>query len=432
MEDTVLPNPGGHTAVPAAAAGSPRTSRLHVVPSSVLAQLLDALAGHVEETADEMALLIQDEFELYRTFESPEAERAWRNGLCATLALFVRLQQEERGLDREETAFIEHIGETRADQRFPLDVVLGSVRLAMHVALGAVHRIAERSKDGDNDAAVSDTFHVVSLRMTQFINAFSTALSNGYFRRVEERVRALERDRAMFVDDWLAGAYVDDDDIRRAILPLGLDLSDGLGVVLVPTAGITSHLMVAHASNALGPVVAAPVASAAVPHVVLVVRARTRAEWRTVQEQLGAVITGYHMRVLVQGPGLAVRDVPARYVEAAAMLHLLDNADVRGRVVHACGLAPAHLVASGAGTARAVIEREILDPLRARPNAEKLLFYLQALVLHGSAKAVAGACRVDVRTVRTHKRDIEQVTGRSFEHAGDAVWLGLAAMIAAL
>lgn len=74
----------------------------------------------------------------------------------------------------------------------------------MHVASSAMHRGASELRcDVDFERAFED----MSLRMTRFVNAVSTAISSGYVARSEARARTLERERAQFGSDLLAGAF---------------------------------------------------------------------------------------------------------------------------------------------------------------------------------------------------------------------------------
>lgn len=394
---------------------------------NLLLPMLDRLGNVVAKTAEQMALAIQREFSFYRHFANDQEERIWRSGLRATLELFVKIAKANCDLSDDERRMIGAIGETRAEQGVPLDAVLGSVRIAMHVALCAVRR--EATDDLRDSFGFEDAFDELSLRMTRFVNAVSTELSNGYIARSEAWATSLERDRAQFGSDLLAGTLRTYADVVAHADMLRLAIPRTLGLVLVPASGPTHALLAADLGRAVPSALVVPIGSE-VPHTVLIVPAGTACDWNEATTRIADVVVRHRVTAVVAGPCDEPQEWHTRYVEAAAVIGLVA-AFAEGRsIVDAQELLPAQLVATGAPVLLHALDREVLLPLRQHRKGQKLLVALDALMrMHGSPKAAARLLGVMPETARTYRATIEETTGLRFDSPSNAMRLGLAWLV---
>lgn len=390
---------------------------------TILPALFDCLAAVADDTADDMARTIQRQYREYRDFPNDEEERAWRAGLRATLGLFLEVARANRSINAAEQRRIAAIGETRAGQGVPLDVVLGSVRLAMHGALSAVRRHAHELRDA---SGFEDAVEEMSLRMTRFVNELSNEISRGYIARSEARATSLERERAQFGSDLLAGAFPTYADIRHHGEVLGFTTPPTLGLVLVPGPGAAHALLAADLAEELPLALIVPIGWGSDPHTVLVVPATTNGEWSEATKRVADVMARHRVTALAIGPCEAPEELHGRYVEAAACLALLPAFAAGRYVIDAAELVPAQFIAAGPRVALHAIEREVLSPLREHRKGPKLLRALDALMrADGSPKAAARSLGVAAETARTYKATIEQATRLCFDRPTDAMRLGL-------
>lgn len=394
---------------------------------NLLVPMLDLLGNAIPKTAEQMALAIQGEFSFYRHFAHDEDERLWRSGLRATLELFVKIARANRVLSDDERRMIGAIGETRAEQGVPLDAVLGSVRIAMHVALCAVRR--EATDDLRDSFGFADAFDELSLRMTRFVNAVSTELSNGYIARSEASATSLERDRAQFGSDLLAGTFRTYADVVAHAKTLRLAIPRTLALVLVPASGPTHALLAADLGRAIPSALVVPVGSA-VPHTALIVPAESASDWNEATTRTAEVVVRHRVTAVVAGPCDEPEEWHTRYVEAAAVVGLVAAFAEGQSIVDARELVPAQLIATGPPAMLHALDREVLQPLRRHRKGQKLLAALDALMrMHGSPKAAARLLGVMPETARTYRATIEEVTGLRFDSPSDAMRLGLAWLV---
>ena len=389
---------------------------------TVLQVLLDSLAENSDNTAQDMAHAIQRDFPHYRDFPDDEAEGSWHDGLRSILVLFADVAKTGRRLSAEERGRIVVIGETRADQGVPLDVVLGSVRLAMHVALSAVRHHACELRDL---FPIEDAIDEISLLMTRFVNDFSTEISRGYVARSEARATSLERERAQFGSDLLAGVHATYADARRTGEAIGLVVPSTLGLFVVPASGPVHTLLVADLRRAVQAAIVVPIGSTP-PHTALIVPSPTVGEWTDATKKVGDVLGRHHVTALGAGPSEGPEQWHARYTEAVASLGLAPTFAEGRSLLDVDELVPAQIVAAGPSTALHAIEREVLAPLRRHSKGKKLLRALDAFLrTDGSPKAAARLLGVAVTTARTYKATIEETTRLCFDRPADAMRLGI-------
>jgi hypothetical protein len=307
-----------------------------------------------------------------------------------------------------------------------LDVVLGSVRLAMHVALSAVRRHADDLRDLH---AFEDAVDEMSLRMTRFVNEFSTEISRGYIARSEARAASLEHDRAQYGSDLLAGVFPRYADAAATGEALALSVPPTLGFVLVPGSGPTHAPLFGDLGRAVPSALVVPIGST-LPHTVLVVPAPTSDDWTDASKRVADVVGRHRVTALVVDPCEGPQDWHARYVEAAASLGLAPSFAVDRSVIEARELMPAQLVMAGPPATLEAIDREVLAPLRRHTKGRKLLRALDAFMrTDGSPKAGARLLGVAVTTARTYKATIEEETHLSFGCPADAMRPGIAWLV---
>jgi hypothetical protein len=393
-------------------------------PVNLLMPMIDSLAGALDETADTMADVIRAELPEYRRFPTEDKEREWLGGLRSTLELFVDVARSNRKLTAEERSVIAAIGETRADQGVPLDVVLASVRIAMHVALCAVRRLAVDNRDA---FGFEEALEHMSLRMTRFVNDFSTSLNRGYTARSVAQATSRERDRARFGSDVLAGAYDTFDEIAVQGEAVGFAIPPTTGFVVVPISGPSHGRLATELGQAVPGALVVPISGGS-PHTVLIVPAATDREWTRTKSRVAEVVTRHRLTAVLVAPCDGPSEWRMGYRAAAASVGLVSEFAAKRAVVGAEELTPAQLVVNGPSAALDAIEREVLVPLRRHPRkATKLQAALDALMrLNGSAKEAARDLGVTADTVRTYKATIEELTGLCFDYPADALRLGLA------
>lgn len=394
-----------------------------VVAVSVLGALFDWLAATTDDIAEQMATAIRGEYPVYADFADEASERAWLHGLRATLTLFVEVATAERGLSIDERRHLAIIGENRADQGVPLDVVLGSVRLAMHVALSAVRHGADELREVYD---FEDAFDELSLAMTRFVNAVSTEISRGYIARSEAQATNLERDRAQFGSDLLGGAFRDYAAVASHVPVLGLTVPPTVGLVLVPASGSAQTLLSEDLGRAVPSALVVPIGWETRPHIVLVVPAAVPSEWTEATKRVADVTDRHRITAVLVRPCDGPQQWHDRYVQAAGCLGVASSFAEGRSMVEATELVPAQLVASAPRAPLHAIEQEVLDPIRRHRNGPKLLRSLDALMRSGgSCKGAARLLGVAAETARRHKATIEQVTGLDFDRPLDAMHLAL-------
>ena len=388
----------------------------------MLSALFDCLADLADDTAGDMATAIQYDFVEYRDFADGEQEQTWRSGLRATLGLFIEVGRANRGLERDERRRIAAIGEQRAEQSVPLDVVLGSVRLAMHVALCAVRHHARQPRDARFEEAVDE----MSLRMIRFVNEVSTEISRGYIARSKARATSLERDRAQYGSDLLAGVfreYADAAATGEALLALSLPST--LGFILVPGSGPTHGPLIADLGRAVPSALVVPIGST-LPHTALIVPTPKASDWTDATKRVVDVVARHRVTAVVVHPCEGPQEWHARYVEGATSLALASSFAADMSLVDATDLMPAQLVMAGPPATLQAIDRDVLAPLRRHSKGRKLLRALDAFMrTDGSSKAAARLLGVAVTTARIYKATIEDETHLSFSCPADAMRLGI-------
>jgi hypothetical protein len=390
---------------------------------TVLSELFDGLAAARPETAEEMAQAIQQQFREYREFADDHAKNTWLAGLHATLALFVEVGRADRSLDAREQRRISAVGGTRAEQGVPLEVVLGSVRLAMHVALSAVRRHAHELRDASGFEEAMDE---MSLRMTGFVNEFSTQISKGYVARSEARATSAERDRTQFGSALLAGAFPTYRDVVNQAEVLGFTVPPTLRLVLLPGPDATHALLAADLGDILPSVLVVPIGWGRDPHTVLIVPAGAGDDWVKASKRIGEVLARHRATALAVGPCEDPQELHRRYVEAAACLAFVPAFAADRPIVDAAELVPAQFVAAAPRVALQAIDRGVLSPLREHRKGPKLLRALDALMREGgSPKGAARVLGVAAETARTYKATIEEVTRLRFDCPTEAMRLGL-------
>lgn len=400
-----------------------RAHRLRPVAAGDIRRLLlDALEAALDDTARRTASCIQRELPEYRMFASEADEAEWRSSLRRSLALFVEVQRRTTPtLDAADVSFIEGIGARRAEQGVHLTVVLNSVRVAVHEGLCAARRVVQQSAADD----ALEAMEWLSLRMTQFANAFSDAVGRGYFRRSDGLASERERERVRFVVDLLTGRIASYEAARAEAARLGLVLHHRCGVVLVPSSPRCTALFGVQVRSRLPDAVLVTMASAPTPHVVLLVPVEADADWHRGSKAVEAAAE--HCRVVAFTAGVC--DVPVqlheRYVETSPLLAAAGATSGDGWLVPVEQLLHGYVVANAPLPVAAAVDRRVLHPLKAHRRARTLLDALDAFFrAGGSPKAASRLMGVSDTTARAYRESIEEATGLYFDQPADVLWLG--------
>lgn len=389
--------------------------------------LLDEVEKALDSVVDDMATLIQEHLPTYSSLTmAPEVDAQWRAGLRRAFELFLALQRRPTGaLDRNELGEIETIGWTRADQRVELPVVLSSVLLAMHAALSALGSIARTRFRPTAAELVED----VSLRMTAFVNDFSTAVSRGYFTCMESLVAERERERSQLFGDLLTGRFTTYVDATRAADDLGTQIDPRFGLLLVPFRHSKGAFFVAEVRREQPASIVVPMTFSPVPHYAVLVPMDSEVEWANVLRTVGDSAARHRLTVCDGGVLEVPLELQKCYEQLSTLLVAAVDSPDSGWVTSAEKLLPDYLIAQAPVHISALLERRVLEPLRAKRQKKKLLATLDALFdARATAKSVGQKLGVSDKTARGYLEDIEAATGLLFDRPADVMWLGLAGL----
>lgn len=354
--------------------------------------LVAQLADRHVEALTRIEHAISRETPEYARFAAREDRRAWQAGIDRTLCLFEALAAEGRDMTSAEADELRQIGRRRADEDFPLDAVLNSVRVAVHVAQEVVPGLA--------------------WELTCFGNRVTSLVIEGYTERRQELATTAERGRVQLLDDLLTGNVPDDVVLERGQL-LGVDLSGLVGLFLVPATA--THALETEVRTLVPDALGAPRATGAVPHTAVVVPVASEHDWHLARRRIAACSTAHTTTVLAVGPCSGLRQVREQYDESVEVLaHVPAVAD--GRVLVRCrDLRLLHFVATASPAARRSALRGVRAILEALPRTAELVETLVALVRHDfGVKEAAADLQRSPKTVRRRMAVIEAATGLSF------------------
>lgn len=389
-----------------------------------VSRVLEALDAVLDDTAQQMASLIREQFLEYRTFPSEDAEEEWRAGLRWALGLFVSLQRRpDPTLTADEVRFIESIGSLRADQEIAWTAVLGSVRVATYAAVHVVRRIAQEVA-GDDAMTVVDWIH---FQMTCFVNEFSDAISRGYVIRTEELVTERERVRAQFYMDLLTGAFSTFHEVEKRAGPVRAEVAHRVGLVLVPSHNRGGAAFVAEVRTAFRKATIVPMASAVSPHAAVLLPVDTEGSWQAATKSMSRLAAQCQVVVFTVG----ICDVPIelheRYAEASPLLAVAPARSYDGWLLPIEWLVPHYVTFILPSFITSAVERRVLEPLRSHARSTKLLDTLDAVFRAGLSPKSSGALLgVSDSTARARRYDLESTAKLAFDQPADVVWFGLA------
>lgn len=379
-----------------------------------------------ERVAEGIRAAIRAETPAYASFADHEAEAAWATGIDRGLTMFIEGVADNRGLTADERTAMEAIGRDRAEQGFPLDAIAASIAVAARVAYDWVITRQDDSLSTHDRAALCE----LSTRLTTFANEITAAALHTYLARREALATSAEQARARLFHDVLSGRAGSADAAAARAAALDTDLTVPWAVVLLPPAPRADSLERELLASLPGAVLV-PMATAAIPHTALVVPAPPAA-WATLRRTLDAVAVAHTATVLVVGPCADVVSLHRRYSRAQVLVSRLPLPADGAGLLDADDLREAALLATvPADTGLAFVD-DVLGPIerRSRTKAARLLRTLESLVTHdNSVKAAAAALDCNPKTIRSHAKEIEELTGLSFDCLLHLRWFGTALLL---
>lgn len=388
---------------------------------------LDEFVALLSEAAvgDRIRAAIREETPVYARFADQSEEQHWADGIDTVLAMFIASIREGRGVSTEEEAAMEAIGRRRAEQaNMTLDAIEASIRVAIATAYDVVLEYADLGSD-----EVRRALRELSRRLTTYGNRITAATLLAFLARKEELAESRARAGARLFDDVLGGG-ADAAEVRHRAAAQGIDLDAGWGAVLV-TASARTRARTAEAAlmSTLVRAIAVPMATAPVPHAVVVYPLPSDAETTTRHREIAAVAAATSAVMVTVGRCAGISELRRKYSSARSLLPyapVLAGSDGPLNVNDVPELA---LLTSVTLAARQAYLDDVLGPIASVSPAKRrrLQKTVEAVARHGKApKALSEETGFDIKTTRRHLDLFETLTGLCLDRPDHLRRLGLA------
>lgn len=372
---------------------------------------------------------IRVETPVYANFADPDEERRWAAGIDEALSTFIRCARENRGLTEEERAVMRVIGRRRAEQAsITVDALDASIGAAVCTALDYVMERASRI--GFEDAERMSALRELSMRLMRFRADVTAAAITGFLERKEELAATRARADARLFDDILGGGYDVSEVVARGASQ-GIDLKQPWAGVLVPPGGpvdVGLHDAAARLVSALPRAIPISMATAAVPHEVVIFQAGLGSDWARACRALVALADAAGRTLLSLGPCTGPDELRRRYVDARAVLAYVPSFAEGDLVLDVRELPELALLTAVGDDAKHAYLRDVLGPLEDLPAAkrDRIFRTMESVTKHGHGpKMVAQETGFDRKTVTKHIAQVEGLTGLCLDRVDHVRRLGL-------
>lgn len=370
----------------------------------------------------------------YRDLQVPGEPADLRSAVQRGAGFFLRSLRENRRLDRAEVTALQVIGAQRARQGLSRETLTVAIQAAMragyrqlvHCAIGI---------PASADTAVR-AMGQLSMRLFDFTQDATSALTTGHFQEVEQQVTTRVREQAALVDRLLEGSWLDEDEIRSHAKLLGYEVGPPCGLLMVTKgsgqeSGGLREVATAVAAAVPG-AVEGPTRSTPIPHVVLLVPVPDDAVWAAAADAADGVAARHGSYVVCAGPVDHLASLYAVYRRAQRDIVFVRAARGAPGVVAVKDLKAYRILAAAPLEDRLDFVQQILGPILAlsENKAVELLDTLEALYDHrGSIADVADELHVHEKTVRYRLRRVQDLTDLSVDVPGDRLQLDVAARL---
>ncbi len=414
-------------------AREPRPAR--EAPRNVAGAVVEGLEERIDAMVESVLVQVRRDIPEYR---APAADPALIEGMEQTVRRAVQMvlrlwRDGRRNLSTGDRVVMGMIGSQRAEQGVPLESLLGSVRIARSVGWSHAVSVAERLGGGAETITVLGDLASV---LFDIVDDIEDAITAGYDRVQEHRLKARERTRSQVFDDLLAGSFPDDDDMVIRARTFGFDLRRPHGLVLLTTVRADQDRSVLRAAVAallpsIGNAAEISVSADVAPHMVLVVPS-AGASWDEVVEATQRVSRQHRITAVVSAPVAGPRAIHAAYRRANELLPLAVTVFRRPHVAEAGDLVVYQILRGSRAEDRADFLERTLGPILHLPDAQRspLLDTLDAL--HegsGHTETAAAMLGVHTNTVRYRIGRIHHLTGLRYDHPPDRFKLEVATIL---
>jgi hypothetical protein len=325
------------------------------------------------------------------------------------------------------------IGTQRAEQGVPLDSLLRSVRIARSVGWSYAVEEAEKLEPSPETVAVLGDMASV---LFDIVDDVCNAITAGYDRVHDQRLKARERTRSQVFEDLLSGTFTEDDEIMVRARTFGFDLRRPHGLILLTTARPEQDRAVLRTAVAallpsIGNAAEVPVSADIAPHVALVVPSSS-ATWDEVVEATERVARQHRITAVVSAPVAGARAIHAAYRRASELLPLAITVFRRPHVAEADDLVVYQILRGSRAEDREDFLRRTLGPILHLPEGQRapLLDTLDALHEgNGHTETAAAMLGVHTNTVRYRIGRIHHLTGLRYDHPPDRFKLEVATIL---
>jgi DNA-binding PucR family transcriptional regulator len=407
-------------------------SRVERDARQVAVAVVDGLDERVDAIVESVIAQVRRDVPEYRP---PGADPALVEGVEQTVRrsvqMVLRLWREgKRNLTTGDRVVMGMIGSQRAEQGVALDSLLSSVRIARSVGWSHAVSVAEKLEAGPETVAVLGDLASVLFDIADDV---CDAITAGYDRVQEHRLKARERTRSQVFEDLLGGSFADDDMVIRA-RTFGFDLRRPHGLLLLTTIRPEQDRSVLRAAVAallpsIGNAAEVAVSADVAPHMVLVVPSSGSTSWDEVIEATQRVARQHRVTVVVSAPVAGARAIHAAYRRAGELLPLAITVFRRPHVSEAGDLVVYQILRGSKEEDRADFLERTLGPILHLPEVQRapLLDTLDAL--HegsGHTETAAAMLGVHTNTVRYRIGRIHHLTGLRYDHPPDRFKLEVA------
>jgi len=402
---------------------------------NVAVAVVEGLEERVDAMVESVLVQVRRDIPEYR---APGADPALVEGVEQTIRraiqMVLRLWREgKRNLTTGDRVVMGMIGSQRAEQGVPLESLLASVRIARGVGWSHAVSVAERLGAGGETITVLGDLASV---LFDIVDDVCDAITAGYDRVQEHRLKARERTRSQVFEDLLGGSFGDDDEMVIRARTFGFDLRRPHGLVLLTTVRAEQDRSVLRAAvaallPAIGNAAEISVSADVAPHMVLVVPS-SATSWDEVVEATQRVSRQHRVTAVMSAPVAGPRAIHAAYRRANELLPLAVTVFRRPHVSEAGDLVVYQILRGSRAEDRADFLERTLGSILHLPDAQRspLLETLDAL--HegsGHTETAAAMLGVHTNTVRYRIGRIHHLTGLRYDHPPDRFKLEVATIL---
>jgi hypothetical protein len=415
--------------------GQSRPDRDAARQVAAVAAVVEGLEERVDAVIDSVLTQVQRDVPEYRP---PSADPALIDGVEQTvrraIQMVLRLWREgKRNLTTGDRVVMGMIGSQRAEQGVPLDSLLAGVRIARSVGWSHAVSVAERLEANPDTVAVLGE---MASALFDIVDDIGDAVTAGYDRVQEHRLKARERTRSQVFEDLLSGTFTDDDEMVIRARTFGFDLRRPHGLILLTTIRAEQDRSVLRSAvaallPAMGNAAEVQISADVAPHMVLVVPSGATG-WDEIVEATTRVARQHRVTAVVSAPVAGPRAIQAAYRRASELLPLAITVFRRPHVAEAGDLVVYQILRGSRAEDRADFLERTLGPILHLPEVQRAPLLETLDALHegsGHTETAAAMLGVHTNTVRYRIGRIHHLTGLRYDHPPDRFKLEVATIL---